>query len=200
MAKWVKVQGRRGIALTYSSVAQCAVAISGQRIGETWPKRFRKRHPDLKMKKTVGLVKARAKALNQFAVDEFFEMLTDIIKEFKILPQNLYNMDEKGIQLGIGARITAMIDREQKIVYSIEDGNRELVTVIETICADGSVLHPSVIFQGRRRSPDWGRENPCNARFVLFWLLTSRGQSYHLKQHLHISEWLDRPGTGSNMA
>ena len=76
-------------------------------------------------------------------------MLTDVMKEFNILPENLYNMDEKGIQLGIGARITAMIDRDQQTVYSIEDGNRELVTVIETICADGSVLHPSMIFQGQ---------------------------------------------------
>ena len=84
-------------------------------------------------------------------------MLTDVMKEFNILPENLYNMDEKGIQLGIGARITAIIDRDQQTVYSIEDGNRELVTVIETICVDGSVLHPSVIFQGQRRNSEWGR-------------------------------------------
>ena len=77
-------------------------------------------------------------------------------------------MDEKGIQLGIGARVTAMIDWDQKIVYSIEDGNRELVTVIECICADGTILHPSMIFQGLRRNAEWGRDNPCNARFVLF--------------------------------
>jgi hypothetical protein len=42
-----------------------------------------------------------------------------------------------------------MIDRDQQTVYLIEDGNRELVTVIETICADESVLRPSVIFQGQ---------------------------------------------------
>ena len=98
------------------------------------------------MKKTTGLEKACAKALNQFAVNEFFDMLTEVIKEYGILPGNLYNMDKKGIQLGIGVRITAMIDQDQKTVYSIEDNNRELVTVIETICADGSILHPSVIF------------------------------------------------------
>lgn len=168
MTKWIKIQGRRGVPMTYSSVGQCAEAISGQHVGGSWPKRFCKRHPDLKMKKTTGLEKARAKALNQFAVGEFFDMLTEVIEEYKILPGNLYNMDEKGIQLGIGARITAMIDRDQKTVYSIEDGNRELVTVIETICADGSVLHPSVIFQGQRRNSEWGRNNPCNARFVSF--------------------------------
>ena len=166
--KWITIQGRRGVPMTYASVGQCAAAISGRHIGGSWPKRFYKRHPDLKMKKIIGLEKARAKALNQFAVNEFFDMLTEVIKEYGILPGNLYNMDEKGIQLGIGARITAMIDRDQKTVYSIEDGNRELVTVIETICADGSVLHPSVIFQGQRRNSEWGRNNPCNARFISF--------------------------------
>jgi hypothetical protein len=168
LAKWIKVQGRRGVPMTYTSVSQAAREISGKPVGEAWPKRFCMRHPDLKMKKTTGLEKARAKALNQSVVHEFFDMLADVIKEYDILPENLYNMDEKGIQLGIGAKITAMIDHDQKIVYSIEDGNRELVTVIECICADGSILHPSIIFQGLRRNSEWGRNNPCNARFVSF--------------------------------
>ena len=150
LARWVKVQGARGIPMTYESVAQCAGEISGQHIGGSWPKRFLKRHPDLRMKKTVGLEKARAKGLNQTVVHEFFNMLADVINEYSILPENLYNMDEKGIQLGIGARITAMIDRSQKMAYSIEDGNRELVTIIEAICADGSILYPSVIFRDCR--------------------------------------------------
>jgi hypothetical protein len=154
--------------MTYTLVGQCAEAILGWRLGGSWPKRFCKHHPDLKMKKMTGPEKTHAKALNQFAVDEFFDMLTEVIEEYNILPGNLYNMDEKGIQLGIGVRITAMIDRDKKTVYSIEDGNRELVTVIETICADGSVLHPSVIFQGQRRNSEWGRNNPCNARFISF--------------------------------
>ena len=150
------------------TVVQCANAISGKQVGESWPKQFHKHHPKLKMKKTIGLGKACAKALNQFAVDEFFDMLTDVIKEFHILPGNIYNMDEKGIQLGIGVRISAMIDHDQQTVYSIEDGNRELVMVIETICTDGSVLHASVIFQGQQQNAEWGQNNPCNARFVSF--------------------------------
>ena len=155
-----------GVPMTYRSVAEAAGEISGKPVGDVWLKRFCKRYPDLKMKKTTGLEKACAKALNQFAVNKFFDMLTNVIKEYNILPENLYNMDEKGIQLGIGARITAMVDWDQKIVYSIEDGNRELVTVIECICADGSILHPSMIYQGERRNSEWGHNNPCNARLI----------------------------------
>ena len=93
-------------------------------------------------------------------------MLADVMKEFHILPGNIYNMDKKGIQLSIGARISAMIDRDQQTVYSIEDGKREQVMVIETICADRFVLHPSMIFQGQQQNAEWGCNNPCNARFV----------------------------------
>lgn len=166
LAKWIKIQGRRGVPMTYASVAQSAGEISGKPVGESWPKRFQKRHPDLKMKTTVPLEQARAKALNKPTVDEFFDMLASVIEEYNITPGNIYNMDEKGIQLGIGAKITVMVDRNQRAVYSIEDGNRELITVIECICADGSVIHPSVIFQGQRRNSEWGRINPCNARCV----------------------------------
>ena len=73
-------------------------------------------------------------------------------------------MDEKGVQLGIGTRVAALIDRGQKTAYHIEDGDRELVTIIETICADGSSIPPSIIVQGKRRDLVWGRINPCNAR------------------------------------
>jgi hypothetical protein len=52
------------------------------------------------------------------------------------------------------------------MVYSVEDGNRELVTIIEAVCADGRAAAPSVIFQGTRRNPEWGRpeNNPDLAR------------------------------------
>ncbi|KZP14232.1 CENP-B protein, partial [Athelia psychrophila] len=75
-------------------------------------------------------------------------------------------MDEKGIQLGVGKRVLALVDRDQKVVQQVEDGNRELVTVIECVCADGTAIPPSVVYQGARRDLEWGRDNPCKARYV----------------------------------
>jgi hypothetical protein len=167
LVKWIKVQGHHGIPLTYATIALYVGEICGQEVGGSWPKRFLKHHPDLKIKKTQGLETARAKALNQFAVGGFFDMLDELIKEYDIAPENLYNMDKKGIQLSIGAKVAVMVDRDQKTAYSIEDGNRELVTVIEAICADGSAVQPAVIFQAKRRNAEWGRDNPSNARYVI---------------------------------
>lgn len=117
------MQGRCGIPLTYATVALYPGEISGQQVGGSWPKWFLKRHPDLKIKKTQGLEAACAKVLNQFVVGEFFDMLDELIKEYDILPKNPYNMDEKGVQLGIGAKVVVMVDRYQKTAYSIKDGN-----------------------------------------------------------------------------
>jgi hypothetical protein len=57
-----------------------------------------------------------------------------------------------------------MVDHSQKIVYQIEQGSRDMVTIIETVCADGTTIRPSVIYQGSKRDAQWGKPNPGNAR------------------------------------
>ena len=74
--------------------------------------------------------------------------------------------DEKGIQLGVGKQVVSIINCDQKEVYNIEDGNSKLVTVIETVCVDGSALPPSVIFKGAQINSEWGHTNPAGARYV----------------------------------
>lgn len=96
-------------------------------------------------------------------------------------------MDEKGIQLGIGKRVLALTDRDQKSVQQVENGNRELLTIIECVCADGTVIRPAVIFQAKRRKAEWGRHNPCQARYdidsvFLFYELTSFTAYLYLKR------------------
>lgn len=164
LVEWIQEMGRRGIPLHASAVAEHASNISGERIGEHWVQRFRSRHPELKAKWTTGLEKCRAQSLNHAAVTDFYKTTQEAIKKYNIPEENIYNMDEKGIQLGVGARVLALVDRDQKTVQQVEDGNRELVTVIECVCADGTAIHPLVVFKGVRRDLEWGRNNPCNAR------------------------------------
>ena len=66
-------------------------------------------------------------------------------------PQNIYNMDEKGFLIGILSKIKRIFSRrryeEGSIKQIIQDGNREWITTIATICADGSALPPGLIYQ-----------------------------------------------------
>lgn len=164
LVEWVKEMGQRGLPVTPQILRDHASDICGVDVGVSWYTRFKKRHPDLKVKYTQSLEECRARALNPTVVKEFFGMLDELIEKYQIPAENIYNMDEKGVQLGIGKRIAALIDRSQKSVQHIEAGDRELVTIIETVCADGSSLPPSVIFEAKRRNLEWGRNNPCNAR------------------------------------
>ena len=105
-----------------------------------------------------------AQGLNPTVVAEYYALLKELIDEYNIPYENIYNMDEKGIQLGIGMRVAALVDWDQQVAYQIEDGNRELITIIEIVCADGSSIQLSVVVQGNQRDLEWGRVNPCNAR------------------------------------
>ena len=164
LVDWVKEMGRRGIPLHASAVAHHASAISGTPVSERWVHRFRSRHPDLKAKWTTGLEKCRAQSLNPAAISGFYDVLESLVEEYQITEENMYNMDEKGVQLGIGGRVHALVDRDQKSVNQVEDGDHELVTIIKCVCADGTVIQPSAVFKGACQNLEWGRDNPCNAR------------------------------------
>ena len=131
--------------------------------GTHWVAQFRRRHPDLKAKWATGLEKCRAQALNKPAVDGYFEMLEELIVKYKIEKHIIYNMNKKGKQLGVGGRVRAIVDRDQKTVHQVEDGNREMVTFIDCAAADGSMLSPTVVFKGVRRNLEWGRQNPVSS-------------------------------------
>ncbi|CAK5283406.1 unnamed protein product [Mycena citricolor] len=163
-----KVLGHRGIPLTVEMINAYAGQIAGKELGKTWGRRFLVRHKDaLKVKNAASLEECRAKSLTRPVVHKYFEMLSRVIQEFNIKPKHIYNMDEKGIQLGMAGRLQVVVDRDQRNVQAIANGNRELVTIIECVSADGEVLCPSVVFQGLRRDNRWGANNPCNASISL---------------------------------
>ncbi|KAJ7494965.1 hypothetical protein FB451DRAFT_965044, partial [Mycena latifolia] len=53
----------------------------------------------------------RADCLNWARVSEYFDILEDLLLEYGILPEN---MDERGIQLGVGALSLVLVDRYQR--------------------------------------------------------------------------------------
>ncbi|KAJ7193528.1 hypothetical protein GGX14DRAFT_308553, partial [Mycena pura] len=55
-------------------------------------------------------------SLNRPTVHEYFDLLRETIDQYEIDYCNIYNMDEKGIQLGIGAKSRVLVDRNQKSV------------------------------------------------------------------------------------
>ena len=77
-------------------------------------------------------------------------------------------MDETGLQLGVGTREQVIGPAGQKVQYQQQSGkqqsgNQENVTVLITICADGTSLTLAVIFKGDAYHLNWDQPNPGNA-------------------------------------
>lgn len=75
---------------------------------------------------------------------------------YNIKPQNIYNPDEKGAQMGVGKSIRVLVDCDQASAKVVEDGNRELVTIIKGVCADETSLPLNIIFKGTQHDLEWG--------------------------------------------
>lgn len=166
LVEWIKSLARRAIPWTREIVREKAELISGKKVGVNWIYAFLKRHPDLSRRWTVGLESCRARALNRATVATFFDLLAELIQKYSIKPNNIYNMDEKGIQMGIGAQSRVLVDQNQKSIYMKVDGNQELVTLLECVCADGSALNPLAVFKGKRTNARWALINASKARYA----------------------------------
>ena len=101
LADWIKVQSQCGVPISPSTLGDHAEAIAGCSIGKSWPKRFMDHHPNLKTWYTQSLKKCHANNVNPATVNKFFDIFKDVVKEYNIYESDIYNMDEKGISLGL---------------------------------------------------------------------------------------------------
>lgn len=72
-----------------------------------------------------------------------------------ILPDDTYNMDQKGFLMGRSARVKVICRRGKKRNFKTQDGVRELITVIETVSAGGFALPPFIIYKGEAQYQGW---------------------------------------------
>ena len=74
------------------------------------------------------------------------------MEKYHITADNLYNWDEKGFMIGFARTLKRVVTLEAlksgRIRGAAHDGNREFITLLACICADGSKLPPGLIYQG----------------------------------------------------
>src|SRR5882762_5227743 len=88
-----------------------------------------------------------------------FKLLGDFLKMHNISWENVYNVDEKGIQLGggqKGSQEKLFYSQGQKIQLQVQSANLELITVIECVCADGTSMLPGFVFPRIDMFGEWG--------------------------------------------
>jgi hypothetical protein len=93
----------------------------------------------------------------------YFALLGDTLKKYNIKQENIYRVDELGCQLSGGKEERVMGSQKAAPQYQQCDGNRENITVLVTMCADGTSILPAVIFKGSAYQVKWKQDNPANA-------------------------------------
>jgi hypothetical protein len=117
-----------------------------------WVYEFLCCHPNLLLKRPTGLDNVHMHNFNLHVVGRHFWQLDELLKANDVPLENLYNMDEKGIQLGSGRQLDGtryLYSKDQPICVKTQNVSLELVTTIECVAADGSDIKPGFVFSGK---------------------------------------------------
>ena len=119
-------------------------------VGENWTYRFAQRNAErIKISWSRPLEDKCGHGANPHTNEAWWNLLGETIEKYDIKPHNIYGTDEVGIQAQGGEEHEHVFGTHKKAApYQQRGGTRENITVIVTICADGTSTSPAVIFKG----------------------------------------------------
>ncbi|KAF2023109.1 hypothetical protein EK21DRAFT_95187 [Setomelanomma holmii] len=101
----------------------------------------------------TGLDRNRFKADSAFKYSLYFELLKRKIEQYDVDSRHIYNMDKKGFLIGVLSKMKRIFSKaayeQGKLKHIVQDGNREWITTIAYICANGTALTPALIYQAQ---------------------------------------------------
>jgi len=152
LIKYINDVSERGLPPTNHMVRTFASHIAGRLPGPHWTSRWVRAHNDqLKSGYLCSIDSARKKADSALYYSLYFELLARKLAEYSIQPQNIYNVEEKGFLIGYLQKTKRIFTKRAfdagRMQNVCQDGNREWITILATICADGTSLSPGLIYQ-----------------------------------------------------
>jgi len=147
VVRWITILENCGFPPHVEHVRQAAELIIRMTVGENWVSRFLNRHPMLATKLTSPLERGRVDAEDPRVVRDHFAKVQRVIIAKNIQQKNMYNMDEKGFLIGLSEKSKVICTYKGQTFKMMDDGNRELLTVIESVSADGRVLPFLIIYK-----------------------------------------------------
>ncbi len=116
--------------------------------GRNWFTRFRKRHPELRLRKMDNLERSRAECLSPEVVKNYFDLLEKILTENGLThkPRQIYNADETFLPLNETKEKAVTIKNSKFFFLSQSLGTTEHITMLCAGSASGSALPPMIIY------------------------------------------------------
>jgi hypothetical protein len=130
------------------------------KLGQRWVYRFIKRHPELRTRYNRKYDYQRAKCEDPEVIRAWFLLVQNTIAKYGIVDEDIYNFDETGFQMGVITTTQVVTSAEKARTDAIQPGNREWVTVIESVNSTGWNLPPLIIFKGKLHQLSWYKSLP----------------------------------------
>ena len=114
---------------------------------EHWWQLFRKRHPNIVLRKSDSLERTRTEAFNEVIVTEYFEILRNTLTTNNLTtsPRQIYNCDETFLPMNY-TREKVVAAKGAKNVYSLTTGTSDHISLLCCVSAAGLPLPPMIIY------------------------------------------------------
>jgi hypothetical protein len=125
-------------------------------VGKRWAHNFIKRQPELKTRLFRRYDYQRAKCEDPTIICGWFRLVQNTIAKYGIRSDDIWNFDETGFMMGIimaGMVVTG--SERQGRPKLVQPGNREWITVIQAINAEGQSIVPFIISAGQYHLANW---------------------------------------------
>jgi hypothetical protein len=138
-------------------MADLLMAKRGARpVGKCWTDRFVARRLELRTCFSRAYDYQRALQEDPHVLDAWFRLVADMCAKYGIQDCDFYNFDETGFLMGM-IRPGMVVTRSDRVgkPKAIQPGNREWVTAICSVAADGHVVPPFLCVAGRFHLAAW---------------------------------------------
>jgi hypothetical protein len=124
-------------------------------LGQLWIPHFIARNS--RVASVVGrkIESARTTAASYETIRAFLELFERTRIELGIRYEDIWNMDETGVALGVCTNAQVLASSSKKKAYIKSPEDREWVSIIETVSAVGAKLQCLVIFKGKHLQSTW---------------------------------------------
>jgi len=155
LVKWTQRSDKIGIPLRLTHLHEMVAALLWkQATGTTtipcqhWIIRFLDRHPTIASCFAGRIDQEREVAGKPDGIQSFFNRLGEVRSRYHIAVEDIWNADEKDFALGVSKKGKVICGARQRNPRIRHPGNREWVTLMETISANRKGLSPLYIYKG----------------------------------------------------